>query len=129
MLPLSIRYGKVYLKYTKLLKESQWWSEERLEEYQWRKLETLLNHAYENVSYYRRVFDERGIKPKDVILFKRADSNDLYQKMHQVLKNLSSFIPKYASIEAYDNLKTIEKIYRNLSSDNQVGHNPRGHIQ
>lgn len=66
ILPLSIRYGKVYLKYAKLLKESQWWSKKKLEEYQWRKLEALLKHAYENVPYYRRILDERGIKPKHI---------------------------------------------------------------
>lgn len=62
------------------------------------------------------IASDTAYRPKDVILFKRADSNDLYQKMHQVLKNPGSFVPKYASIEAYDNLKTIEKIYRSLNS-------------
>jgi len=66
MLPLSVRYGRVYLKYAELLEESQWWSKKKLEEYQWRKLEALLRHAYENVPYYKRVFDERGLKPKDI---------------------------------------------------------------
>ena len=66
MLPLSLRYGKVYTEYAKLLEKSQWWPKEKLEEYQWRKLDTLLKHAYENVPYYRRIFNERGIKPKDI---------------------------------------------------------------
>ena len=65
-IPLSIRYGKIYTEYTKLLEESQWWSREKLEEYQWCKLEVLLKHAYQNVPYYRRVFDEKGLKPKDI---------------------------------------------------------------
>jgi len=30
------------------------------------QLSKLLHHAYENVPYYRRVFDDRGIKPKDI---------------------------------------------------------------
>ena len=66
MFPLSIRYGKTYSKYAKLLKQSQWWSKERLEDYQWRKIEKLLKHAYKNVPYYKRVFDENGIKLKDI---------------------------------------------------------------
>jgi len=66
LLPLSLRYGKVYTEYTKLLEKSQWWPKKKLEEYQWRKLEALLKHAYKNVPYYRRIFNEREIKPKDI---------------------------------------------------------------
>jgi phenylacetate-CoA ligase len=48
------------------LQESQWWSRQQLEEYQLQQLSKLLHHAYENVPYYRKVFGERGLKPKDV---------------------------------------------------------------
>jgi len=60
-IPPSIRYGKVFWDTYAFLQESQWWSQERLEEYQRQQLSKLLNHAYENVPYYRRVFDERGL--------------------------------------------------------------------
>ncbi|MBA7711699.1 Phenylacetate-coenzyme A ligase [subsurface metagenome] len=30
------------------------------------QLSTLLHHAYDNVPYYRKLFDERGLKPKDI---------------------------------------------------------------
>jgi len=59
-----------FLKWYNFLQESQWWSREKLEEYQMRQLSKLLHHAYENVPYYRRVFDERGLKPKDIQDFK-----------------------------------------------------------
>ena len=65
-LPLSVRYGDSYFKHAELLRESQWWSREKLDDYQWRKLEKLLKHAYKNVPYYKRVFDEHGIRLKDV---------------------------------------------------------------
>ena len=65
-LPLSIRYGRIYSKYARLLEESQWWSEEKLRVYQWQKLKVLLKHAYKNVPYYKRVFDEIGLKPEDI---------------------------------------------------------------
>jgi phenylacetate-CoA ligase len=48
------------------LQESQWWSRDQLEEYQLDQLQALVQHAYENVPYYRRVFDERRLKPEDV---------------------------------------------------------------
>jgi len=54
------------------LQKSQWWSQHQLEEYQLRQLSKLLEHAYKNVPYYRRVFDNRGLKPQDI-----QDFNDL----------------------------------------------------
>ena len=66
MIPVSVRYGKVYTEHIRLLGKSQWWSREKLLEYQWQRLEALLNHAYQNVPYYRSVFDERGLKPADI---------------------------------------------------------------
>lgn len=69
-IPFGIRYGKVFRETYAFLQESQWWSRERLEEYQLAQLSKLLDHAYENVPYYRRVFDERGLKPKDIQDFK-----------------------------------------------------------
>mgnify|MGYP001104137220 CR=1 FL=1 len=58
-LPPRFRYGKVFWNTYNFLQESQWWSKEKLEEYQMQQLEKLLKHIYENVPYYRRVFDEK----------------------------------------------------------------------
>lgn len=66
----------------KFLQKSQYWSRDQLEEYQLQQLNRLLNHAYENVPYYRRVFDERGLKPKDI-----QDSRDL-QKLPYLTKEI-----------------------------------------
>lgn len=65
-IPLRIRYGRAFWNTYNFIQESQWWSKEKLEEYQIEQLQKLLNHTYENVPYYRRVFDERDIKPKDI---------------------------------------------------------------
>ena len=65
-IPLPVQYGKVFRDKYKFLQESQWWSREKLEEYQMKQLEKLLKRAYENVPYYKRVFDERGLKPEDL---------------------------------------------------------------
>ena len=62
----QIRYGKVFRDTYEFLQNSQWWSRDRLEEYQLEKLNMLLKHAYENVPYYRKCFDERGLKPRDI---------------------------------------------------------------
>ena len=66
IIPAPIRYGKVFRETYAFLQESQWWSREKLEAYQMFQLSKLLRHAYENVAYYRKIFDERGLKPKDI---------------------------------------------------------------
>lgn len=65
-IPPSIRYGRACMECANLLRQSQWWPKEKLAEYQWRQLETLLEHAYKNVPYYRRIFDERRLRPRDI---------------------------------------------------------------
>jgi phenylacetate-CoA ligase len=66
VLPPSVRYGKVFIEFRNLLKKSQWWDKDKLQEYQMRKLGKLLQHAFKNVPYYANVFNEYGLKPKDV---------------------------------------------------------------
>ncbi|MCK8518693.1 phenylacetate--CoA ligase family protein [Methanoculleus sp. 7T] len=57
---------RVYREMYTHLQRSQWWSREELEAYQLQALARLLDHAYANVPYYRRVFDERGLVPEDI---------------------------------------------------------------
>jgi len=65
-IPPRFRYSRVFWDTYNFLQESQWWSIEKLEEYQMQQLSELLHHAYENVPYYRNIFNERGLKPKDI---------------------------------------------------------------
>lgn len=58
-----------YRKTYNFLKKSQWWSREKLEKYQLEQLNKLLNHAYENVPYYTKIFDKEGINPNDIRSF------------------------------------------------------------
>jgi len=57
---------KVFREKYKFLKESQWWSKEKLEKYQMQELIILLNHAYKNVPYYKKTFSNSGLKPEDI---------------------------------------------------------------
>lgn len=50
----------------KFLLQSQKWSIERLENYQYRKLNELLNYAYMNSEYYRDIFKKNNIHPKNI---------------------------------------------------------------
>ncbi len=53
--------------------ESKYWNpyietmpREKLDEFHLRRLRSLLHHAYSNSKFYRRRFDEAGIKPEDI---------------------------------------------------------------
>jgi phenylacetate-CoA ligase len=50
----------------KALEVSQWWDQERLEEFQLARLRELLVHAQAHVPYYRRLFSEAGFKVSQV---------------------------------------------------------------
>lgn len=62
----TILYQKNYRDIITLLQKSQWWSSTQLEEYQFAKLSKLLHHAYDNVPYYRKLFESRGIQPHKI---------------------------------------------------------------
>ena len=66
LLPRRVRYGPELSRARRLLRESERWSRERLEAFQWSQLQELLEHAYANVPYYRRTWRELGIHPKDI---------------------------------------------------------------
>ena len=49
----------------KLLR-NQWLTKEELEQLQQRKLQKIIKHVYEKVSYYQKLFDSVGVKPEDI---------------------------------------------------------------
>jgi len=55
-------YFNTFVKTYRFVKKSQWWSKEKIESYQLQQINRLLNHAYDNVPYYRRIFDDLGLK-------------------------------------------------------------------
>lgn len=58
--------GSPLPRYYADLQKSQWLSPAEIQAMQNTKLQRLIQHAYENVPYYRRVMDERGLKPEDI---------------------------------------------------------------
>jgi len=58
--------GTATMKRLAHLEESQWWPLERIEEQQAVHLQQLIARAYDDVPYYRRIMDERGLKPADI---------------------------------------------------------------
>ncbi|MFH1771976.1 MAG: hypothetical protein ABH872_04095 [Candidatus Omnitrophota bacterium] len=64
--PTSIRFSKEFFKQLKFLEKSQWFSGQELENYQNEQLAKLINHVYNNVSYYRRLFKAHKLVPSDI---------------------------------------------------------------
>lgn len=48
------------------LQRTQWWSAEQLQELQLRKLQRLVQHAYDHVPFYRERYQKAGICPQDI---------------------------------------------------------------
>ncbi len=65
-IPYEARLGKKFYEMYSFLQEAREWTAAQREEYQFAQLQKLLRHAYQNVPYYRRVFDERGLTPDGI---------------------------------------------------------------
>lgn len=60
------RYGKRFREKFRELQQNEWLGYEAMQEYQHNKLQLLIKHAYESVPYYRRIMDDRKLKPDDI---------------------------------------------------------------
>lgn len=92
-IPDYVRCGKIYREMYMLLNKSQWWDKKKQEEYQMLQLQGLLEHAYETVPYYNRIFNEWDIRLKDIQCI-----NDLklipYLTKETIRENLEEFISR-----------------------------------
>lgn len=105
ILPTNIRYGSQFKNFYEFLEKSQWWSKEELESYQLEQLNKLLNHAYTNVPYYKKVFNENGLVPQDIQDFK--DLNELPYLTKDIFKeNFKDFIAKNVNLNNLSSIST-----------------------
>lgn len=58
--------GRDYAQILNHLRKTQFWSYEKIREYQFNKLKRLLDHAYLRVPYYKRLFKSVGLTPIDI---------------------------------------------------------------
>jgi phenylacetate-CoA ligase len=49
-----------------LVESSQYWAPPAMQELRDRKLRELVTHAYDQIPFYRRLLDERGVKPESI---------------------------------------------------------------
>jgi phenylacetate-CoA ligase len=71
-IPEYIRQGQIFRDKYNFLEESQYWPKQKLEEYQMLEVKKLIDHAYNTVPYYTKLFSEYDIMPDDI-----QDFNDL----------------------------------------------------
>jgi phenylacetate-CoA ligase len=64
IIPAPMRFGRLYRATVRFLEDSQRWDIARHHEYQQKRLAELLSHAYQNVPYYHRAFDDAGFCPR-----------------------------------------------------------------
>lgn len=64
----SLRKIINFFKYEKVvdLNQSQWWSYDKLREFQNKRLKRILAYAYENIPAYRKKFERARVTPEDI---------------------------------------------------------------
>ena len=58
--------GRRYVERRRFLDSSQWWSRDRVLDFQWTALKTLLAHAFTSVPYLARKYRAAGIALDDI---------------------------------------------------------------
>jgi phenylacetate-CoA ligase len=90
-LPAKICYGPMFAPTLELLKKSQYWSADRLNEFQLTKLRAMLRHAAKHVPYYRRLFRVVGFDPQQVRALSDLQNIPLLDK-ETIRENLKDLI-------------------------------------
>jgi phenylacetate-CoA ligase len=93
--------GSTIYEYYKLCSYQQYFDFEQINNYQNKELKKLINHAYNNVPYYRKIMDENQFTPKDINSKEDLKkfpilTKEIIRKNFEELKanNLSLFKPK-----------------------------------
>ncbi len=64
--PLPWLLGRKFRRQRAFAREAQWWSADRIRQYQLDRLREILTLAYEKTEFYRRTFDRIGFRPQDL---------------------------------------------------------------
>jgi phenylacetate-CoA ligase len=92
----SLKQGRLFKRILSELEKSQWYSEAELMQLQNEKLKKLVRFAYENVPYYRGLFQSLHLKPEDIK--EASDLNKLpILTKDEVRRNLDKFVAKNIS--------------------------------
>jgi len=93
--------GSRYLQISRCLERSQWWTSEQIHQFQNEELHKLIEYVYEYVPYYRKIMQERKLKPEDIKTTEDITkfpvlSKDLLRKyLNQLISTQNNSIKKY----------------------------------
>lgn len=93
IVPFPYVYGGEFTKLYDFLMESQWWPKKKLEEFQNEKLQIIIRYAYNNVPYYKKIFNVRGLKPSDIKTSKDLKLLPILTK-DEIRKNFNKLLAK-----------------------------------
>ena len=85
-----LRNGRSFKKFLKELENTQWYSQDELREYQNEKLRNIIKIAYENIPFYKKVFEESALTPRDIKTIGDLEKLPIIDK-HIVRDNLKYF--------------------------------------
>ena len=92
--PLGDRiFGTRIIRFLKELEGNQWWSPEEIRADQEKKLCGLVKHSYENVPYWKDLFDGLNLKPSDIKTKQDLEKLPILTK-DDIRKNLHNMVAK-----------------------------------
>jgi phenylacetate-CoA ligase len=92
MISPRFRYGKVFWDTYRFLGESQYWSKDKLEEYQFMQLKNLVLHAYENVPFYSKLWKKHNVNPAEIKDFDAFKTKIPYITKDDIRKNIEDMV-------------------------------------
>ena len=106
-------WGTHIMRFLSELEEKQWWSPEKIKIEQDDKLNKLIKHSYENVPYWRKLFNKLKLRPSDI-----KTKDDLWKlpvlSKDDIRKNLDRMLaenfPKKRFIEKHSSGSTGEPL-------------------
>lgn len=108
--------GQSVRKNYKFLLESQYWSKEKLIEYQNKKLLDLIEYSYKYVEYYTEIFDSLNLKPSDI-----KTKEDLHKLPILDKETLRANVNNGKLLTKNKTIKNIYKAYSSGSTGEPVG--------
>ncbi len=93
LIPFEFRYNPEFTQFKKFLLESQNWSKEKLDEFQYEKTKTLLEYAEKYVPYYQKKFAEYGVSSRDFVNLQDIKKFPAITK-EEIRDNIEEFISK-----------------------------------
>jgi phenylacetate-CoA ligase len=89
---LDVLTGKTSREYLKLYRQTQWYSQEQMKDFQLAKLKKLIQHCHDHVPYYRKIFTQLDLQTENIRSLDELQRIPLLTK-EIIQENYSDFIP------------------------------------